>query len=120
MFRLKLEPVTVRLEVEDIDDTIDVHDFPGFLQRENGQVFYVSNNELRVSAFDYHWKDNIYNVTNYPRIHLMHVESEQLELDTLKALMDRLSAVSLYEYVLHYFDRTQDVDLEFERLFSGN
>jgi hypothetical protein len=45
-------------------------------------------------------------------------KSGPLDLDTLRALMDRLSAVSLYEYLLHYFDRMEDVNLGLERLFK--
>jgi hypothetical protein len=117
MCRLKFEEVVIRLEVQDIDDSFYIQDYYGFLHRETGQVFYSDGGEVRMSEFKYQEKENVYNVTHFPRIHLMY---GKLDLEKLNALMDRLSAVSLYEYLQHYFDRKEDVNLDLGRLFSGN
>ncbi|ARK31860.1 hypothetical protein [Halalkalibacter krulwichiae] len=116
---LKFKPVTVRLEVPDLDNAVNIHEYPGFFQSETGQVFYNNNGELTMSQAEYDWKSNIYNVTEYSRIHLAELGyRDPLDLDTLKTFMDRLSAVSLYEYLLYFFDRTEDVNLGLDRLLQ--
>ncbi|MET3507642.1 hypothetical protein [Halalkalibacter oceani] len=109
--------VGVRYTIDNLNGTYTRLDYVGFADIVNQTVFYVMEGKLYMSGYHFDHVDDWYDVTDFSRISLMNVEDpESFDYDEFLAFYERMNRVSLYQYLLLFFDRKQDVDLRLERL----
>lgn len=102
--------VTVRLDVTEIDQSVDTIYFEGFLAED--QVYFFSGDRLLMATPNFREDDASYDVSNGGIVHVLTHDPATFDF---VAFYQRLHTLSLRDYLMNFFDRSQDVDLQLER-----
>lgn len=107
---MRVNPATIRLEITEVDDSIDTLHFEGwFVDR---QVFYFSGNRLLLSDAVYYRDQDLYDITPFSSVHVLTADPATFDFDNFYR---EFKSISVRDLLFYYFDRSQDVELRLEQ-----
>jgi hypothetical protein len=93
--------------------------YPGWVDHYNATVFFINDNELKMSGFNYNAEFGEYDISHGPApIGLMKLDDpEAFDYDAFLTFYEKLKNLNTYDYLRLFFDRkATDVNLRLERM----